>query len=99
ATADPRVRDDIVLRLALQRPVIHVAGFDRPNLRFDVVRVPSQKAKDEQITTLLRELKDESAIVYCGTRKRVEELTDHLQRQRIRCARYHAGMEDADRRR
>jgi ATP-dependent DNA helicase RecQ len=99
ATADPRVRDDIVLRLGLRQPVIHVAGFDRPNLRFDVVRVPSQKAKDEQITTLLRELKDESAIVYCGTRKRVEELTDHLQRERIRAARYHAGMEDADRRR
>jgi ATP-dependent DNA helicase RecQ len=99
ATADPRVRDDIVDRLGLKSPVVHVAGFDRPNLRFDVVRAKSQKEKAEKIGEKLRELGDESAIVYCGTRKRVEELTDALQRQRIRCARYHAGMEDADRKR
>src|SRR5690606_21075855 len=36
ATADPRVREDILLRLGLQDPVVHVAGFDRPNLRFEV---------------------------------------------------------------
>ncbi len=99
ATADPLVRDDIIARLQLDRPVVHVAGFDRPNLRFEVVRVKSQKEKAEQIAGRLKELKDESAIIYCGTRKRVEELTDFLQRQRIRCARYHAGMEDADRKR
>ncbi|MCA9830595.1 MAG: RecQ family ATP-dependent DNA helicase [Dehalococcoidia bacterium] len=100
ATADPRVRDDIVARLKLKRPVVHVAGFDRPNLRFDVVPVKSLKAKGEQIADRLRELgTDESAIIYCGTRKRVEEVTDALQKQRIRAARYHAGMPDEDRRR
>src|SRR6185437_986753 len=99
ATADPRVRDDIIDRLGLHEPVVHVAGFDRPNLRFDCVRVSSQKQKQEQIAEQLRGLKDDSAIVYCGTRKRVEELSAYLQQQRIRCARYHAGMEDADRRR
>jgi ATP-dependent DNA helicase RecQ len=99
ATADPRVRDDIVDRLRLRDPVVHVAGFDRPNLRFDVVRVRSQKEKAELIAGKLRTLKDESAIVYCGTRKKTEELTDSLQRAGVRCARYHAGMEDADRRR
>ncbi len=99
ATADPEVRGDIVARLGLRDPEVHVAGFDRPNLRFDVVRVKNQKEKSERIAEKLRELKDESAIVYCGTRKKAEDLTDFLQRQRIPSARYHAGMEDADRKR
>ena len=99
ATADPRVREDIVQRLGLKQPEIHVAGFDRPNLRFEVVRVSTLKEKFEGISAQLRALKDESAIVYCGTRKRVEEVTDSLQRAGIKCARYHAGMEDSDRKR
>ena len=99
ATADPLVRGDIVERLKLQDPVVHVAGFDRPNLRFEVVRVKSQKEKAELIAARLKDVKEESAIVYCGTRKKVEELTDHLQRQRIKAARYHAGMDDDDRKR
>ena len=99
ATADPRVRDDIVARLQLHEPVVHVAGFDRPNLRFEAVHVRSQKEKAELIAEKLRGLKDESAIIYCGTRKHVEQLTDHLQNNRIKCARYHAGMEDQDRKR
>ncbi len=99
ATADPEVRADVVARLGLRDPEVHVAGFDRPNLRFDVVRVKNQKEKSERIAEKLRELKDESAIVYCGTRKKAEDLTDFLQRQRISSARYHAGMEDPDRKR
>jgi ATP-dependent DNA helicase RecQ len=78
---------------------VHVAGFDRPNLRFETVRVTSQPAKADDIAARLKEIRDESAIVYCGTRKRVEELTDKLQQAGIRCARYHAGMDDDDRRR
>ncbi len=99
ATADPRVRDDIVARLGLRNPTVHVAGFDRPNLKFEVVRTSSLKEKFEGIAEQLRALKDESAIVYCGTRKRVEEITDSLQRAGVKCARYHAGMPDEDRKR
>jgi ATP-dependent DNA helicase RecQ len=99
ATADPRVREDILLRLQLREPVVHVAGFDRPNLRFEVQRVSSLKEKSQAIADELRALKQESAIVYCGTRKRVEEVTDFLQRSGVKCARYHAGMEDPDRKR
>lgn len=99
ATADPRVRDDIVGRLGLQEPVVHVAGFDRPNLKFEVAKVANLKEKFEGIAGQLRALNDESAIVYCGTRKRVEEITDSLQRAGIKCARYHAGMPDDDRKR
>jgi ATP-dependent DNA helicase RecQ len=99
ATADPRVRADIVERLELHDPVVHVAGFDRPNLRFEVAHVTSLKQKLDGLADQLRALKDESAIVYCGTRRRVEEITDSLQRAGIRCARYHAGMPDDDRKR
>ncbi len=99
ATADPLVRDDIVARLGLEQPEVHVSGFDRPNLRFDVVRTKSIKEKQELIAEKLKDLGQESAIVYCGTKRRVEELTDFLQRQRIKCARYHAGMEPDDRKR
>ncbi|HKS92632.1 MAG TPA: RecQ family ATP-dependent DNA helicase, partial [Tepidiformaceae bacterium] len=99
ATADRRVRDDIVERLRLRQPVVHVAGFDRPNLRFETVQVSSLRAKAEDIAERLRGIGGESAIVYCGTRRRVEELTDSLQKAGVLCARYHAGMEDNDRRR
>ncbi len=98
ATADPRVRDDIVERLGLRAPDVRIAGFDRPNLRFHAVRVRSQREKLDRIAELLEALGDEaSAIVYCATRKRVESLAEGLQRRRIRCARYHAGMPEEDR--
>ncbi len=97
ATADPRVRDDIVERLQLRDPDVSVAGFDRPNLRFHAIRVRSQKEKLDQIAELLGALGESSAIVYCATRKRVESLTAGLQARRIRCARYHAGLPDEDR--
>ncbi|MFQ5381022.1 MAG: RecQ family ATP-dependent DNA helicase [Dehalococcoidia bacterium] len=99
ATADPRVREDIVARLGLRSPAIHISGFDRPNLRYDVVRARSQKEKAELIARKLQGHAGESVIIYCATRRRVENLTDALQRRRIRCARYHAGMESEDRQR
>lgn len=98
ATADPKVREDIAARLELRDADVRVAGFDRPNLRFHAVRVKSQKEKLERVAELLEALGGEaSAIVYCATRKRVESLTEALQRRHVRCARYHAGMEEADR--
>ncbi len=97
ATADPLVRSDIIDQLQLYDPVVNIAGFDRPNLRFDTVRVSNQKQKLEQIAEKLKTLNDQSAIIYCGTRKRVESLTDGLQNLGIRCARYHAGMGNDER--
>ena len=98
ATADPKVREDIAARLGLRDADVRVAGFDRPNLRFHAVRVKSQKEKLERVAELLEALGGEaSAIVYCATRKRVESLTEALQRRRVRCARYHAGMAEDDR--
>ena len=97
ATADEKVRNDIIQRLGLVKPNVLVSSFDRPNLRFSTVRVRNQKQKREQIAELLEKNNGESAIVYCATRKRVEELTRWLQDKKIRCARYHAGLEDEDR--
>ena len=98
ATADPKVREDIAARLGLRDADMRVAGFDRPNLRFHAVRAKSQKEKLERVAELLEALGGEaSAIVYCATRKRVESLTEALQRRRVRCARYHAGMAEDDR--
>ena len=97
ATADEKVRNDIVQRLGLVKPNVLVSSFDRPNLKFGNVRVRNQKQKREKIAELLEKNNGESAIVYCATRKRVEDLTRWLQDKKIRCARYHAGLEVEDR--
>ncbi len=99
ATADPLVRQDIVARLGLRQPAVHIAGFDRPNLRFETRRAPNLKEKADIVSDELGRLSEAAAIVYCATRKRTEELAATLQRRGIRCAAYHAGMDDADRRR
>ncbi|MCX7619096.1 RecQ family ATP-dependent DNA helicase [Tepidiforma sp.] len=99
ATADPLVRQDIVERLRLREPAIHVAGFDRPNLRFETARAGSLAEKAEAVADELAPLRGASAIVYCATRKRTEDLARELQRRGIRCAAYHAGLPDGDRRR
>jgi ATP-dependent DNA helicase RecQ len=99
ATADPLVRRDIVERLRLRDPAIHVAGFDRPNLRLETARAGSLAEKAEAVAGELAALRGASAIVYCATRKRTDDLAAQLQRRGIRCAAYHAGLEDADRRR
>lgn len=99
ATADPLVRGDIVERLRLREPSVHVAGFDRPNLRFETRRVANLKEKAETVAEELAGMRSASAIVYCATRKRTEDLASDLQRRGIRCAAYHAGLPSADRRR
>lgn len=99
ATADPRVRDDIVRHLRLRDPEIFVSGFDRPNLHFEVVRARSKAHKAELIGERLLAARGEAAIVYCGTRKNVDALVPALRDRGIRCAAYHAGMDDATRKR
>ena len=99
ATADPLVRRDIVERLRLREPAIHVAGFDRPNLRWETARAGSLREKAEAVAGELAPLRGASAIVYCATRKRTEDLAQELHRRGIPCAAYHAGLPDGERRR
>ena len=95
ATATPRVRKDIVELLKLNDPQILVTGFDRSNLYFDV-RKPKDKYKT--LTDFLSDKKDRSGIIYCGTRKTVEEVCALLQCDGYGAARYHAGLADSERR-
>ncbi len=93
ATATPQVRSDIVSFLKLRSPKMHVTGFDRPNLRYASRYFPYDGDKD---TALVRGLAASpgTGIVYCATRKTVEELTAYLEQElpgRVVCG-YHAGM-------
>jgi ATP-dependent DNA helicase RecQ len=92
ATATPEVRADIVDRLGLTEPKIFVAGFARPNLRFGVSEMTSESQKYERLRQLVG--RHRTGIVYCATRKRVDQVSDQLESWRIRVARYHGGIDD-----
>ena len=98
ATATERVRADIIRHLRLVNPVAVTTGFDRPNLYFEVVRCPSGKRRDQVLKDVLRGRTGQSGIVYCATRKAVEEICDQLNGAGIAASRYHAGLSDEERR-
>ena len=94
ATADPQTRGDIIQRLQLQNPDIHVTGFDRPNIRYSAL----EKAKPfDQLTTFLAGHQGDAGIVYALSRKRVEEVAGKLQAAGFRALPYHAGLPAAQR--
>jgi ATP-dependent DNA helicase RecQ len=96
ATADPQTRVDIIGRLGLGEAACHVAGFDRPNIRYLVM----EKHKPyQQLTSFLKGRQDEAGIVYALSRKRVDEVARRLVADGIKAAPYHAGLSDADRQR
>ena len=94
ATATSVVRDDIVKILRLQNPVTLTTGFDRPNLFFSVMK-PDDKKKT--LLALLNERRDKSGIIYCSTRKKVEEVCYFLNGRNIKATRYHAGLTSEER--
>ncbi|MEH1925599.1 DNA helicase RecQ [Nostoc sp.] len=94
ATATDRVRADIIQQLGLKQPSIHIASFNRQNLYYEV-RSKSKSAYAE-LLELVRE-SDGSAIIYCLTRKKVDELTFKLQNDKIAALSYHAGLTDEER--
>ena len=96
ATATEKVRQDILTSLELVRPCETVAGFDRPNLYFEVQRARDKK---EQVRRYLAEHSRESGIIYCATRKAVDELYLWLENAGFSVGRYHAGMSADARRR
>src|SRR5687768_6119439 len=98
ATATQEVREDIVRSLGLADPSIVVTGFDRPNLRYEARRIRGKKYKQEQLLDLLD--KDQgSGIVYCATRKAVDEITGLVSASLPSrpVFSYHAGMDSAAR--
>ena len=96
ATATPRVREDIQRLLKLRDPFVQVTGFDRENLYFEV-RQPEMKRP--ALLQAVREHRGECGIVYCSTRKNVEEVCDFLREEGLAVTRYHAGLEAEERRR
>lgn len=95
ATATDRVRDDIIRLLQLRSPVLSSTGFDRPNLYFEVLR---PKHRDEALCAVMAEKRSESGIIYCATRKAVEDVCELLRAEGFAAGRYHAGLSDEERR-
>ena len=94
ATATKEVRDDIIDMLMLRSPLVLTTGFDRSNLYFGVVTVRDRYAA---IQNYLRMHKEDSGIIYCLTRKQVEEVCERLIKDGFSVTRYHAGLGDAER--
>lgn len=94
ATATREVKEDIVKILRLNRPFIAATGFDRENLYFEV-----QKPKDKYraVIDYLKRNPDKSGIIYCATRKAVEQVCEDLQNDRYNATRYHAGLSESER--
>lgn len=93
ATATEDVRGDIIRGLKLHDPTVVITGFDRPNLSYRCYRISKVAEKDAQLLTMLRAASG-SAIVYCSTRKAVDELAEYV-KQEISgrtVVGYHAGM-------
>ncbi len=95
ATATGTVREDIKNLLKLRSPLVVATGFDRPNLFFSVMH-PNKKSI--ALMKLIKERKGESGIVYCSTRKAVEEVCELLNKNGFTATRYHAGLGEDERR-
>lgn len=89
ATADPTTRADILYHLRLHSPHIYLGSFDRPNIRYTV----QEKFKPlEQLLKFINKQQGKSGIIYCNSRKKVEEITEKLSSRNISVMGYHAGM-------
>lgn len=95
ATATKEVRDDIIDILELQSPMVITTGFDRRNLYFGVMTV---KDRYSAIKNYLEIHNSDSGIIYCLTRKQVEEVCERLIKDGFLATRYHAGLSDEERR-
>ena len=95
ATATDAVKADIVKLLELKDPFSVTTGFDRPNLFFDV-----ERPRDKLARTLdyIRERDGQAGVVYCATRKAVEQVCQRLVQSGVSATRYHAGLDDEERR-
>ncbi|MAK70621.1 MAG: DNA helicase RecQ [Idiomarina sp.] len=90
ATADAATQHDILERLQLHNPHCHRSSFDRPNIRY----VVQEKYKPlKQVKDYVKKQKGAAGIIYCGSRKKTEEIAESLQQSGIKAAPYHARLE------
>lgn len=95
ATATPEVRDDILQTLALRDPFVTIRGFERPNLSLNIVHTKSNSDKYDRLKKIITQFK--TGIVYCSTRKRVEEVGEELRSWKLKAIEYHGGLDDKER--
>ena len=97
ATADEPTRREIIQRLGLGEARVFVSGFDRPNIRYAVV--PKASAREQLRRFLEERHRGDAGIVYCLSRRKVEQTAEWLQDQGVDALSYHAGLEADERRR
>jgi ATP-dependent DNA helicase RecQ len=90
ATADEKTRQEIILRLKLEHAPLFLGGFDRPNIRYRIVQ--KQNARQQLIDFIQAEHAGDAGIVYCLSRKKVDETAEWLRSKGINALAYHAGM-------
>ncbi len=95
ATATPEVRADILKVLKLRDPFVSISGFERPNLSLKVTHCDGHREKYARLKDLVETHR--TGIVYCSTRKKVEEVSATLSGMGVKLVAYHGGMEDKDR--
>lgn len=91
ATATSHVRQDIVQNLSMKKPEIYISSFNRPNIFLEVQ--PKRKTVD-QVIACIKKHAGESGIIYCYSRKQVDELTETLDKMGYSVLSYHAGLTD-----
>lgn len=98
ATATPKVQHDIQKNLTMMEAVVYKSSFNRPNLYYEVRPKPKNKEDVErEIVKFIRNNSGKSGIIYCMSRKQVEELAETLQINNIKALPYHAGLDSATR--
>ncbi|MES2598160.1 MAG: ATP-dependent DNA helicase RecQ [Verrucomicrobiota bacterium] len=95
ATATPEVRADILKVLTLRDPYTTIRGFQRPNLSLNVLHTKKADDKYARLKQIIREHK--KGIIYCSTRKRVDEVGAALAEMNIKAVEYHGGLDDKER--
>ena len=91
ATATPKVKDDIIKNLNLKNQKIFQSSFNRPNLFYEIRKKDSNI--DKQIISYIKSNETKSGIIYCMSRKKVDELSELLQINNIKALPYHAGLD------
>jgi len=91
ATATPKVQSDIQKNLGIDKAEVFISSFNRPNLYYEIRE--KTKEIDKEIVKFVKSHNGKSGIIYCLSRKKVEELSEFLQANQIRALPYHAGLE------
>jgi ATP-dependent DNA helicase RecQ len=95
ATADPQTRVEIIRRLALDDARVFISSFDRPNIRYTII--DKQEARAQLLNFIREDHAGEAGIVYCLSRKKVDETAAWLVSHGVRAIPYHAGMDSTSR--